>query len=130
MEIFKTLSAIITIISCISVVGNVLQYTKKRELDKDLYQLVQTHYNNYYIIARALTQIRNKDKEIPIDEKEKIYIGQLSRIAGVADSARIELINFAKTQLDKEVYYQHPAYPEKTNFSDDVKMGLPPEVEQ
>lgn len=127
MGFYETVSAIVSIISFFALIGNVLQYTKKREQEKDLFQMVQTQYNNYYLIARALTRVNNSDKDGK--EKEFLYETNLNFIRGVSDSARIDLINFAKNQLNKNVYYQHPAYPERCTFSDAVKMGLPPEKE-
>jgi hypothetical protein len=39
-------------------------------------------------------------------------------------------MNYSEIELKKKLYYQHPAFPERKVFSDDVKMGLPPEKEE
>lgn len=131
MGFYEIVSAIVSVISFFALIGNVLQYTKKREMAKDLFQMVLTQYNNYYLIARALTRIRNMDESNIKDmsQLKKVYDDDINFVKGVADSARLQLMNFSKNQLDKDVFYQHPAFPEKTAFSDEVKMGLPPEKE-
>lgn len=131
MGFYETVSAIVSVISFFALIGNVLQYTKKREMAKDLFQMVLTQYNNYYLIARALTRIRTMEETDISDmsQLKKVYDDDINFVKGVADSARLQLMNFSKNQLNKEVYYQHPAFPDKTDFSDEVKMGLPPEKE-
>ncbi len=129
MNFWDIVSAVTSVISFFSLIGNVLQYAKKREQDKDLYQMVLTQYNNYYLIARALARIYNADKD-NVESLEILNATNINFIRGVADSARIDLINFSKNQLNKDVFYQHPAYPEKRDFSDSVKFGLPPEQEK
>lgn len=137
MNIIKSLSLsdVITILSVlgaiISLIINLLQFIKKRELNKDLFQTVLTQYNNYYSIARAITKINNlEEKNIESDEIKEVYDKNLNYIRGISDSARLQLMNFSKTQLKKDVFYQHPAYPDKTEFSDKVMMGMPPEKEK
>lgn len=137
MSIIKNLSMsdFITICSVlgalISLFINFLQFIKKRELNKDLYQTVLTQYNNYYSIARAITKINNlKENNNEVNEIKEIYDNNLNYVRGIADSARLQLMNFSKTQLKKDVFYQHPAYPDKTEFSDKVMMGMPPEKEK
>ncbi len=131
MGFYEIVSAIVSIVSFFALIGNVLQYTKKREMAKDLYQMVQTQYNNYYLIARAVTRISELKIQGDFSETQLIdvYDNYVNYIRGVADSARIQMINFSKSQLGKNLFYQHPAFPEKINFSDEVKMGLPPELE-
>ena len=124
--IYEIISVVASLVSFLSLIGNIMQFTKKRELSKDLYQLVQTQYNNFYLIARSVTRARTS-KGIPEDEMKAKYEIELSLINGVADAARLELINFSRHQLKKEVRYQHPAYPEKRDFDDAVKMGAPPD---
>ena len=128
MSFYEWVGAITAVISFFSLIGNVLQYVKKKEEAKNLKRLTLEHYNNYYQIARSLTRIRNdkdnyKNADL-IDQYEK----ECNYIRGIADSARISLIDFAKVELDFSIYYQHPAYPDRTEFPDDVLMGVPPEL--
>lgn len=132
MNIWEIISAIVSVITLFSIIGIVLQYTKKREMAKDLFQMVLTQYNNYYLIARAMTRVHKMETSARTDKTklQKVYDHELSFILGVADSARIELMNFSKNQLNKAVFYQHPAYPEKKDFTDSIKMGVPPEMDK
>ena len=89
---------------------------------------MQEQYNNYYYIARSLTRSRNDSQEADLNEAIELYKNECNYIRGIADSARESLICFGREQLNYEVYFEHPAYPGKSEYCDEVLMGLPPEL--
>lgn len=129
MSFFEIVGAVTAVISFFSLIGNILQYTKKREESKDLRRFTQEHYNNYYHIARALTRLRKTiDSDEDVDKKLKNCEAECNYVRGIADSARISLINFSNEELNYTLKFQHPAYPDKSDFSEEIKMGTPPDV--
>ena len=117
-------------VSVVSLFGNVLQYLRKRERDKVLRRLSMEHYNNFFYIARSLTRVRNCENNSEDKDVAAQINGECNYIRGIADSARISLMEFAKQELKYDVKFVHPAYPDRETFSDEVIMGLPPEEEK
>jgi hypothetical protein len=113
------------IISLIAVPANIIQYLKKRTEVKSLRQLVQSNYNNFYLIARCLTRLRNS-KIKDMNKLLSCYIEEMSIIRGIADSSRENLIAFGREHLKYKPFFEHPAYP-GIEQSDEVKLGKPPE---
>ncbi len=124
MGIFEIISAILSVVSVISIVGNIIQYVKKKEYNKDLRSHVQSQYNNFYFIARCITRCRKNENE-DIAKKLDCYKDEVNIIRGICDSARISLIAFGREEINFEPYFEHPAYPGQKEYSDDIKMGLP-----
>lgn len=130
MSFYEWVGAVTAVISFFSIIGNVMQYVRRREESSDMRKMAQEHYNNYYYISRALTRVRNRDEKLPAEDAVHEYEKECGYISGIADSARGSLIDFARESLHCTLQFEHPAFPGKTDFSFDVKMGLPPEHEK
>lgn len=130
MSFVEWIGTIASIISFFSIIGNIIQYVHRKENSKDFRKFTQEHYNNYFYIARALTRVRNDSTNKECNDRLSEYEKECFYIRGVADSARASLIDFAREELNYELAFEHPAYPGKKDFSDAVKMGLPPELEK
>ncbi len=129
MNVYEIVGNVTAVISFFSLIGNVLQYTKKRENEKTLRRLAQEHYNYNYYIGRSLTRVRNEEGSTP-EEQLETYRKECNYIRGIADTARESLICFGREELKLDVYFEHPAYPGKKEYSDDVLMGMPIDKEK
>lgn len=125
--IFEILSSILTVVSVFSVVTNLIQYTKKREQSKEIKVQIQIHYNNYFYMARAITRYRDMNKEdLTIEQKYINLENEVSVVRGICDSARETLVVVGREQFSFTPYFEHPLYPGKIDYSDEVLMGKPP----
>jgi hypothetical protein len=125
---FNTIATIASTISAISVIFSVILYSKRVDERKALKSLLHSSFNSFYGIARITTRIRDiESSSIKDDNKLKQIICQTCCIQGYADSARTSLISYARECLKFNLQYEHPGYPNKFDWPDDVKMGIPPE---
>lgn len=138
-DFYELVGFISTIITFISLLVNMFQYTQKKSTNKALIKLVQEQFNNYFYISRSLTRVRNEDNHRLEEQKEQQenkglnnekklldqYENETNYIRGICDSSRESLICFGREQLDYQVFFEHPAFPGKKDYPEEVLMGTP-----
>ena len=121
----------IALISCLLTVAsfcaNIIQYKERKSLIQRLRSFAQDTYMNHYMIARACTRLRFPSKKpSSLEEVIDSYSEEVNYINGFADAARNTIVAVAQYQLGFTPKFIHPAYPEITEFDDQVKMGQSP----
>lgn len=118
-----------SIITIFSIMINIYQYIKKKNENKTMRNLLHTQYNHFYSIARICNRVRiiEEDENQTADDKLAKIMIELGAIRGVTDASRTGIITYSRENLDFIPYYEHPAYPGRRDFTDDVLMGIPPD---
>ena len=128
LQIIAIVSSFLTILS---VLGNIIQYNKKRESEKALRSYAHSSYNHQYLIARACTRCRTLLDENKGNLKKRhinMLLEQILYINGSVDTSRTSIIAYSREHLKFTPYYEHPAIPGEEP-SDFVRYGGRPEVE-
>ena len=126
MKFVDFFGVIVGAITVVSVLVNVIQYYRRKQEGRSLRELVQGNYNKFFLIARCCTRTRTAD---PGDDKAQLneVVDEMSVIRGIADASRIQLIAFGREHLKYTPFYEHPAYPGKSQ-PDEVILGRAPEL--
>ena len=126
VDLVDYFAIIVGCLSVISVFVNIIQYFKRKKEEQSLRELVQSNYNNFYFVARCCTKARGCKEE----DKSKLlnnFVSEMSKIEGIADSARHHLIAYGREHLNFIPFFEHPAFPGEEQ-PNEVKLGTPPEL--
>ncbi|SHN57787.1 hypothetical protein [Desulfovibrio litoralis] len=104
-------SSLLTLFSLILASIKVIQ---KREMKKAMRANFQKHYNIYFQIARSASRIRHLEDDSSVNDiKLSQSIREANLIRGVVDTARADLIAYAREEINFTPFYEHPAVPNK-----------------
>ncbi len=129
MEILNGVNGVITIIALFSAMLNVIFYYRRSAERKALRTQMQTDYNAFFIIARACSRVKEirRDNNFPSEDHLFDMQKEIGLIVGVTDSLRISIISSSRENLHYIPKYEHPAYPDRFDWPDDVRLGQAPE---
>ena len=127
MSIDQTVALIASLLTIVSFCANIIQYNNRKSLVQRLRSFAQGTYMDHYMIARACSRLRNpKDESKPSEVRLNIFCREIFYINGISDAARNNIIAVAEEHLGLTPKFRHPAFPEKADFEEDIKLGTPP----
>ncbi len=123
MSTDQVIALIASLLTIASVCVNVVQHRNRSSLIQRLRSFAQGTYMDHYMIARACSRVRFPKAELKID----FCCQQLNYINGISDAARNSIIAVAEEHLGMTPKFRHPAFPEKSEFDDEIKLGMAPD---
>lgn len=108
------LSGVLFLISLILFSMYTLQRKRKRDIQMALRSRLQATYNQFYQIALAADRIREFNlTSVRLEEKIPLAMIQASFIAGIANSARSDIISYTREHLRFVPVWEDPNQPHK-----------------
>ncbi len=107
IENFEWIKISLTLISLISLIFNIIQYIRKKEVKQNLLYLTKSQFNSHFLIARACARI-NYYKFKTLEDKIAFTDPEVRYIAGVTDQARTNIITTSQTYLKTTPKFFHP----------------------
>jgi hypothetical protein len=124
MNIDQVIALIASLLSIASFCGNIIQYKNRNSLIQRLRSFAQGTYMDHYMIARACSRVRYPRQHL----NTEFCCQQVNYIAGISDAARNSIIAVAEEHLGMTPKFRHPAFPEKSEFEDEIKLGMAPDL--
>ena len=121
----QIIALVASLLTIASFCGNIIQHKNRKSLIQRLRSFAQGTYMDHYMIARACSRIRYPKTVLEVG----FCCQEVHYINGISDAARNNIIAVAEEHLGLTPKFRHPAFPEKAEFADEIKLGLTPNEE-
>lgn len=114
MEFVEWIAVVASVLTVLSVILNIYQFLRRRDLKRMYYSTQFAAYNNNYRVAELVQTCHALFvPDRPTDACFQKIVQNVEQCIGIVDSVRSDILAFTERYLGLSVWRQHPAHPDQ-----------------